>query len=120
MYRALRDALRGHRAAIVIGTDCPVLRPQDLRLAARRLRGAWDAVIAPAEDGGYALIGLKRARKEIFEAIEWGSDAVLRETLLRMKALNFKCNLLRTVWDLDRPADLDRLASLPLRSRRSF
>ena len=120
MYRALRDALRRHRAAIIIGTDCPVLKPRDLRLAARRLQGACDAVIAPAEDGGYALIGLKKVSAGIFAGIEWGSAGVYRETARRLDAAGYRWRALRTVWDVDRPADLDRLAGLALRSRRSF
>lgn len=112
MLRASRRALRRYRSVVVIGTDCPVLRPSDLKRAMRLLRGACDAVIAPAEDGGYALIGLSRLHPGIFRGIEWGGHSVLRETLSRMKALNFTCRLLPTVWDVDRPQDLDRLRSL--------
>jgi rSAM/selenodomain-associated transferase 1 len=112
MLNAFENALRRHRAVVLIGTDCPALKPADLRRAARLLRGACDAVLAPAEDGGYALIGLKRARKAIFEGIDWGGDAVLRQTLAKIRLLDFNCRLLRTVWDLDRPEDLERLRSL--------
>jgi glycosyltransferase A (GT-A) superfamily protein (DUF2064 family) len=112
MLRAFRRALRRHRRVILVGTDCPVLQPADLRRAARLLCGACDAVLAPAEDGGYALIALKKVRGELFEGIEWGTDAVLRETLTKIKSCNFRCRLLRTVWDLDRPEDLDRFRSL--------
>jgi glycosyltransferase A (GT-A) superfamily protein (DUF2064 family) len=109
MYRAFDKALRRHRAVILIGTDCPVLQASDLRRAARLLRGAADAVLAPAEDGGYALVGLNKVRKAIFEGIDWGSDTVLSSTLAKMREVNFRCKLLRTVWDVDRPEDLDRL-----------
>ena len=120
MHRALQDALRRHRAAIVIGTDCPILKPQDLRLAARWLRGGCDAVIAPAEDGGYALIGMRKVSAGIFSGIEWGGANVYRETAKRLDGAGYRWRSLRTVWDVDRPADLDRLASLGFRSRRSF
>jgi rSAM/selenodomain-associated transferase 1 len=43
--------------AIVIGTDCPALTPPHLCEAADVLRAGIDAVITPAEDGGYVLIG---------------------------------------------------------------
>jgi glycosyltransferase A (GT-A) superfamily protein (DUF2064 family) len=109
MYRAFDKALRLHRTVILIGTDCPVLSPGDLRRAARLLQGAADAVLAPAEDGGYALVGLRKVRKAIFEGIDWGSDTVLSSTLAKMREANFRCKLLRTVWDVDRPEDLDRL-----------
>ena len=52
MHRALADALRKHRYAILIGVDAPALRAADLRRALRLLRSGCDAVLAPAEDGG--------------------------------------------------------------------
>jgi uncharacterized protein len=116
MFNAFEKGLRRHRAVILVGTDCPALTPRDLQRAARLLCGACDAVLAPAEDGGYALIALRKVSRRIFDGIDWGSDAVLRQTLLRMKECNFSRRLLRTVWDLDRPDDLPRLASL--RGRR--
>jgi len=69
MQRALERALRRHRAAILIGSDCPALSPRHLQRAARWLRGGCEAVLAPAEDGGYALIGLRRRMPALFEAI---------------------------------------------------
>ena len=110
MRRGFERALRRHRSAIIIGTDCPALKPSDLRRAKRLLRGDCDAVLSPAEDGGYVLIGLKKPWPRLFEGIEWGSDSVLRETLARSNGLKVK--LLRTLWDVDRPEDLPRLRSL--------
>jgi len=110
MRKALEKALRRHGAAIVIGTDCPALDARDLRRAARLLRGGCDAVLAPAEDGGYALIGLRKLRRDLFEGIEWGGPHVLRDTL--GKTGDLRVRLLRTVWDVDRPEDLERLRSL--------
>jgi glycosyltransferase A (GT-A) superfamily protein (DUF2064 family) len=106
----LDRALRRHRAAVIIGTDCPSLTPQDLRRAARLLRGDCDVVLAPAEDGGYVLIGLSKACPRLFEGIEWGGSSVLRETLARSEGLKVK--RLRTLWDVDRPRDLERLRAL--------
>ena len=112
MLRAFEKALRRYRVVILIGTDCPMLKPADLGRAARLLRGACDAVLAPAEDGGYALIGLKKVRKALFAGIDWGSGTVLRETLANLQSFNWRCRLLRTVWDLDRPEDLERFRAL--------
>jgi len=107
MHHALS---RARKPAILIGTDCPMLRPADLRRAARWLRGGCDAVLAPAEDGGYALIGLKRARKELFTNIAWGGPRVYADTV--KKLAGYRWRALRTVWDVDRPEDLERLRSL--------
>lgn len=112
MCHALSRARRRHRAVILIGTDCPVLTPADLRRAARWLRGSADAVLAPAEDGGYALIAMRRASRRIFDGIRWGSENVYEETVKRLTAAGYRWRALRRVWDVDRPEDLDRFRSL--------
>lgn len=109
MYHALSKATR---PAILIGADCPMLTPGDLRRAARWLRGGCDAVLAPAEDGGYALIALRRARPELFKDITWGGQDVYDETVKRLERAGYRWRVLRRVWDLDRPGDLERFRSL--------
>jgi uncharacterized protein len=115
MHNAFARALRRHRAAILIGTDCPALAPRDLRRAARLLRGGCDAVVAPAEDGGYALIGLRKVSAQLFSGILWGGPDVYAQTAKKLARAGYRWRALRTVWDLDRPADLERFASLRLR-----
>jgi hypothetical protein len=105
MYRALRR----HPGAVLIGTDCPALRPADLRAAARALRAGSDAVLSPAEDGGYALIGVRRVAHGLFKGVDWGSARVLAQTRRRFRRLHWQWTELRTVWDVDRPADVARL-----------
>jgi rSAM/selenodomain-associated transferase 1 len=117
MQRAFVHALRGARAALLIGTDCPSLSVRDLRRAARALQGGADAVLAPAEDGGYGLIGLRRADPRAFDGIAWGGDAVYADTRARMDALGWRISVQRTVWDLDRPEDLARRIALRARVR---
>lgn len=117
MHSALCSALRRHRAAILIGTDCPALRPADLRRAARLLAGGCDAVVAPVEDGGYVLIGARRISPRLFAGIEWGSPGVYAATAARLDALAYRWRALRTLWDIDRPEDLERLRALRFASR---
>jgi hypothetical protein len=109
MHCALVAALRKRRYAILIGVDAPELSAADLRRALRLLRAGSDAVLAPAEDGGYALIACRRAPRPIFERIEWGGNEVFARTVQRLEQLGLRWRALRTVWDVDRPADLDRL-----------
>jgi rSAM/selenodomain-associated transferase 1 len=109
MYHAFKRALRGHAFVVLIGSDCPALRPADLRAAARALREGADAVLAPAEDGGYPLIGLRRVNRRLFDGIAWGSPRVLAQTRRRLEALRWRWQELRTVWDVDRPEDVLRL-----------
>jgi len=106
MYRAL---VRARRPAIIIGTDCPELRAADLRRAARLLRAGYRAVLAPAEDGGYALIGMRHASPLPFADMAWGTGSVYAETARRLNAAGWRWRALRTVWDVDRPEDLARL-----------
>lgn len=108
MYRALRGA----RGAILIGADAPALRAADLRAAWRLLQGGADVVLAPAEDGGYALIGARRLRRGMFADVDWGGAHVLAQTLRNLERCGLRCRLLRTVWDVDRPQDLERLRAL--------
>src|SRR5260221_10257391 len=107
IHHALRAALRRHRYALLIGVDAPELRAADLRRALRLLRSGCDVVIAPAEDGGYALIACRRAPRPIFERIDWGGDEGYAQTVQRLERLRW--HALRTVWDVDRPADVERL-----------
>jgi rSAM/selenodomain-associated transferase 1 len=108
MYRALRR----HRRAILIGSDCPALRPDDLRRAARLLCAGYRVVLAPTEDGGYALIGARGAPRELFEGIGWGGKQVYADTIRKFHHPEYRWRALRRLWDVDRPEDLDRLRSL--------
>ena len=109
MHRAFRRALRDHKHVVLVGSDCPGLTPADLRAAVRALRAGADAVIAPAEDGGYPLIGLRRVSRRLFDGIPWSGPEVLARTRRRLKALRWRWRELRTLWDVDRPEDVLRL-----------
>ncbi len=97
------------RTAILIGADAPELRPADLRCALRWLQGGTDVVLAPAEDGGYALIGARRIDARIFDGVRWGGADVLQQTLQNISKAGLRYRLLRTVWDVDRPQDVARI-----------
>jgi rSAM/selenodomain-associated transferase 1 len=109
MLHALREGLRRAERVILIGSDCPVLRARDLRRAARWLAGGADAVFAPAEDGGYALVALRRVSPRLFEGIDWGGAQVMAQTRARLAALGWRWRELPEVWDVDRPEDVRRL-----------
>jgi hypothetical protein len=95
--------------AVVIGTDCPALAPHHLRIAADILRGGSDAVLIPAEDGGYVLIGLRRPEPTLFSDMPWSTPGVMAETRLRLRQLGLRWREPVTLWDVDLPADLERL-----------
>lgn len=111
MCHAFERALGHARHAIVIGADCPALTARHLRNAERVLSAGWDAVFAPTEDGGYALIGLTRCDARLFEGIAWGAANVMRDTRNKLSALGWRWQELQTLWDVDRPEDYQRLAA---------
>lgn len=115
MLHAFTQSLRRAERVILIGADCPVLRARDLRLAARWLAGGAEAVFAPAEDGGYALIALRRVSPRLFQGVQWGGSQVMAQTRARLAALGWRWRELPEVWDVDRPEDVRRLqrAGLP-------
>lgn len=106
---ALRYAFaRGHRAAVVIGTDAPDL-PVAFITRAVELTADHDLVLGPCTDGGYYLIGLRAVIPSLFRGIKWSSDGVLSSTLQRAKELGLAVALLDPWEDVDTPSDLERL-----------
>lgn len=101
---------------VLIGTDCPRLTPRDLRDAADALAGRADVVIAPAEDGGYGLIAARRPLPILFRDMPWSSATVASLTRERAARSGLKLAELRTVWDVDTPADYRRLVASGLLS----
>ncbi|MBC8023959.1 MAG: TIGR04282 family arsenosugar biosynthesis glycosyltransferase [Burkholderiales bacterium] len=104
----MAHAFAAQAPLLLIGTDCPPLRASHLSHA-WRLLVSHDVAIAPAEDGGYVMIGLARPAPALFERIEWGTDTVLAETRRRIAAAGLKSIELETLWDVDRPEDYRRL-----------
>jgi uncharacterized protein len=109
MHTALREALSRSFFAAVIGTDSPSLTIDDINEAYRALSSGYDAVLGPAEDGGYVLIGVRQVCELLFAGIIWGGDAVARETRARLQALNWRWHELPPRWDVDLPEDVERL-----------
>jgi uncharacterized protein len=114
MRHAFEHSLRRAPRVIVMGADAPALRPSHLRRAARWLAGGADAVLAPAEDGGYALIALRRVSPRLFDGVAWGGAQVMAQTRERLAALGWRWRELPEVWDVDRPEDIARLRDLRL------
>ena len=93
---------------LIIGTDCPALTAAHLRDAARALE-THDVVLIPAEDGGYVLIGARRAHAGLFTDMAWGVSTVLAETRQRIAALGLSATELSPLWDVDTEDDLARM-----------
>jgi len=109
MLAAFTQSLTEHACVLLIGSDCPALTARHLRQADRSLRDGADAVFIPCEDGGYALIGMKRVEAALFDGMTWGGEHVMADTRARLTALGWRWRELETLWDVDRPEDYARL-----------
>ena len=109
MNQALNRTLAVHRFAVLIGGDCVSLGAAELRGAVSRLAAGRDAVLGPARDGGYLLVGLRQPRPMLFRGIAWGTSAVLAATRRRLHRSGTDWVELSPGWDVDTPADLRRL-----------
>ena len=96
---------------LLIGSDAPDLTAGHLRTAAAALERAG-AVIGPAADGGYWLLGLAKPLPGLFTDMPWSSDAVAGETIARLAAHGIDPVRLPVLHDCDRPEDLARWPGL--------
>ena len=111
MYQALTECFAGGaKFAIVIGSDVPDLPTTFIDEAFDALQ-SQDAVIGPAKDGGYYLIGFSRKSlcRSFFENMVWSTDSVFQETLRRLDLKGVSVHLLPTWQDIDTCDDLDTL-----------
>lgn len=108
MHHALHDM---GQPGLLIGTDCPVLDAELLTTCQSSLTRA-DAVFLPAEDGGYVLVGVRRPSPQLFSGIDWGSADVMAQTMQRLEEIQWSSDYPTTLWDVDRPEDIERLRAL--------
>lgn len=113
LYQALADAGRAAELVAAVGSDHPELEPATVEEAFTHLEDGADVVLGPAVDGGYYLIALRREAlaEELFSGIAWSTETVLAETLERCRRRYLRVELLAPGHDVDRPADLERLAA---------
>jgi len=97
---------------IFFGADTPDLTEHHVNAAIEGL-ATHEVVIGPAEDGGYYLIGMRKALPQLLTDMPWSTDRVLPETLRRLDDHNIaKPLVLETLADCDRPEDLARWPEL--------
>jgi rSAM/selenodomain-associated transferase 1 len=118
MAYALEQALTVCDQAVLLGTDSPALSLSTLMLGLDSLRSGYDAVIVPAEDGGYVAIGMRHVDRAVFEGVNWGSDQVYAQTVERFEQLGWRWKALEMCWDIDRPNDLERYKNWKIDDRK--
>lgn len=140
MRHAVEHAWSRAASVILVGADCPSVDAEYLRQALTLLEGGESVVIGPADDGGYVLVGLRKQtesestnaalcdalfgaaasgtgvpgkmRDELTDKLPWGTDRVLEVTRTRLRQAGLTWVELAPRWDVDRPEDLPRLATL--------
>jgi len=110
MSAALNTGLQCFKQVLLIGCDCPSLTTEDFKQAIAALKHSADVVLAPAEDGGYVLIGVKQPQAAVLSDVDmpWGTAQVLAVTRERIKRQQLKGHEIRQQWDIDTPEDLAR------------
>lgn len=92
---------------IIIGGDIPGIRPKHIATAFQML-GRHDAVLGPATDGGYWLIGMKRGGRAIparlFRDVRWSTQHAMADTLATLEGMSI--GTAATLSDVDTPGDL--------------
>lgn len=109
MFHAFEFAFtQNSDAVLMIGTDSPTF-PARFITRAFEMLSETDAILGETADGGFYLIGLRKLKKEIFEAVEWSSPKTFNQTARNIENLGLKLSFLPNWYDVDTPDDLKRL-----------
>lgn len=113
LFHAARDLLAvGYRSVCLVNADSPTLPTELLVETACRLHEPGDRVVlGPAADGGYYLIGMKYFHQRLFEAIDWSTERVYRQTVARAGEIGLPVAALAEWYDVDDEVSLTLLAS---------
>ena len=111
LFHAAQDLFAaGYRSVCLVNADSPTLPTEVLVEAVRRLQEPGDRVVlGPAADGGYYLIGLKQFHRRLFEEIDWSTEQVYRQTLVRAREIGVSVASLPVWYDVDDEATLAAL-----------
>lgn len=93
----------GYKKVVIVGSDLYDLQPQHLEQAFDALT-SHDAVIGPAKDGGYYLLGMRFLIPEVFKNKPWGGDRVLKQTVEDLTP--YSLQVLEELNDIDFAEDL--------------
>lgn len=108
LERILRKGLESSPFTMAVGADTPGLPNALLERARVELKSA-DAVIGPASDGGFYLLGLRGCRLNLLTGIPWSQTCTFAHTVRRLLETGLKVRVLDPWFDVDRPEDLERL-----------
>lgn len=107
MASAFEEVLAQHDRAVIVGSDCAQLRIEHVQQAFEAL-DSYDVVLGPADDGGYYLLGMKTLHRELFEGIDWSTDAVADQTRRAVANKSLILTELPTLSDIDYIEDWEK------------
>ena len=113
LVSALTSAFATHLAegfdrVVLIGSDNPTLGRGPIDEACAALDSV-DLTIGPSADGGWYLIGMRALHLGVFDNVDWSTPRVYAQTLSQAQALDLRVHAVQEWYDVDEPADLDRL-----------
>ena len=95
----------GHNKIVLVCSDCYELRTDHISEAFKML-DLKEAILGPAFDGGYYLIGLRKMYSVLFEEKSWSTNSVLSDTIENLNELEISYDLLEPLSDIDLSADI--------------
>jgi uncharacterized protein len=104
----LRRGLQEGPAAIALGADSPLLRPGHLEEALEALT-CNDAVLGPADDGGFYLLGLHECPAGLLANIRWSCEETCRQTAQRLQMHGMRVGSIGSLFDVDTIAEFENL-----------
>jgi hypothetical protein len=97
----------GFGSVCLIDSDSPTVPKAAFEQAVAELAREGDRIVlGPSQDGGYYLIGLKRAHAAVFENITWSTASVCEETIERAREAGIEVAVLPLWYDVDDGATL--------------
>ena len=105
MYNAINEELKSSDKVILLGSDIYNLQENMIHAAFENL-DEYDVIINPSVDGGYFLIGMKKAIKEVFDLPSYGDNTVLENLLTVCNEQKLSYYLGEAGLDIDTKEDL--------------
>jgi uncharacterized protein len=110
LARIFDKALASAPAAVALGADTPAITVSHLALAIESLQ-THDAAMGRCEDGGFYLLALRRCPGGLFAELPWSSPETATAMENRLSDFGLTVRTLETLFDVDTPEDLPRLAA---------
>ncbi len=117
---AMRELLNSYAGAILVNSDSPTLPASILRAAVEATRRGGSAVLSPALDGGYTLIGLSHMDERLFTDIPWSTSRVHERTVERAAEIGLPVVNVPGWYDVDDAASLALLMAELAGERPAF